>query len=869
MQLTPGTRLGPYGILGKLGAGGMGEVYRARDTRLGREVALKLIPAALAATPEARARFQVEAQAISRLNHPNICTLYDIGVEGEQTYLVMELLDGETLDRRLQRGPLPVDEVLRIGAQVAQGLDAVHRLGIIHRDLKPSNIALTKHGAKLLDFGLAHGSALRSEPADLTASPTISSPITAKGAIVGTLQYMSPEQLAGKPLDARSDLWSLGAILYEMVTGVRAFQGDSQASIIGAIMAQEPAPVSQVAPACPLPLRRLIARCLAKSPDDRWQSARDLAQELGGMRADMAESSGTIAKPAETKQSRPPWLRFLWPAIGLTGAAILAFVLFGKQHGPNVNPNVRIASLDLPFGRTGYPGLSRDGQWLAVPALDQRGRPGLYFTNVHGGDQRLIFSSRDLYWIDYADISPDGSRIVFNGNSLMNNNREVRVVPALGGEDRLVAVGTGPQWRPDGERIGYIVSGWQSKTGYFEIWSVRPDGSDNRRELSDSTFAGKGRAGFTWSPDCRSIAYTRSFDNDSRQAIVVRDLASGRTQQITHEHEVIDEVSWTTRGDIVFSSNRSGALNLWVVRASGGAATQLTRGPGPDLGIRVSGDGGTVLCTQMRPTGQIWIGNLATGATQQVTRDDVNPIIATLSPDGQHIVVPIAETDPSRRVAPLYIMNRDGSGRRRITPEGSYVYQADWSPNGRKLAYAEVDSSHGDSAYVWVTDLQSGDPPREVARGTSMWWQSDSTLGAIDYTRTRLLSIPDGRVLEASPDSTFFYTYGEYKVIFDMRPRRSGTWLQSPGSGPDHLRRIDMNPAEMLTAGRRTPFMIGLSDSLGLYRWDLLGGRRERLSGNYPGLTINQTMVMNWDDREFTYVASGVASRLLLITGWR
>src|SRR5262245_30680302 len=210
MSLAPGTRLGPYEIVGRLGAGGMGEVYRARDTRLGRDVALKLIPAALAASPEARARFQVEAQAISRLNHPNICTLYDVGVEGEHPYFVMELLDGETLDRRLRRGPLPVDEVLRVGAEVASALDAAHRHGIIHRDLKPSNVALTKHGAKLLDFGLARGPALRSEPGDLTESPTVSSPITAKGAIVGTLQYMSPEQLAGKPLDGRTGPWSLG-----------------------------------------------------------------------------------------------------------------------------------------------------------------------------------------------------------------------------------------------------------------------------------------------------------------------------------------------------------------------------------------------------------------------------------------------------------------------------------------------------------------------------------------------------------------------------------------------------------------------------------------------------------------------------------
>jgi len=847
----------------------MGEVYRARDTRLGRDVAIKLIPAALAATPEARARFQVEAQAISRLNHPNICTLYDIGVEGEQTYLVMELLDGETLDRRLQRGPLPVDEVLRIGAQVARGLDAVHRLGIIHRDLKPSNIAITKHGAKLLDFGLAHGPTLRSEPADLTASPTVSSPITAKGAIVGTLQYMSPEQLAGKPLDARSDLWSLGTILYEMVTGIRAFQGDSQASIIGAIMAQEPAPLSQVMPACPLPLRRLIARCLAKSPEDRWQTARDLAQELEGMRADMAESSGSIAKPTGATLSRPPWLRFLWPGIGLTGAVILAFVLFGKQTGPRVNSGVRITPLDLPFSETSYPGLSRDGQWLAVPAADRTGRPGLYFMNVHGGNQRLIFSSPNLNWIDYADISPDGGSIVFTGENAYANRVEIRVVPTLGGDDRLVGLGVEALWRPDGQRIGILKTGRTSKSGHLEVWTVRPDGSDARREFADSTSPGLGRCGFTWSPDGRQIAYTRGLDGETRQVIMVMDLASGRAHPITHEREVIDELCWTTRGDIVFSTNRSGTVNLWVVRASGGPATQLTRGPGPDLGVRVSADGATVLCMQQRPTGQIWIGNLATGAAQQVTRDDVNPTSAALSRDGRQIIASIAGTDPIKREAPLYIMNRDGSGRRRITDEETQSLNGDWSPDGRTIAYAAADPGHRDSAYVWVMDARGGSAPRKVCRGGFVWWMTDSTLYVYDAVRTWIVSVPDGRFLRKSQDSTLVVPSGAYNLVIDLRAERAGYWIETRDRGASRLTRLDLTPTDVIGLPRRSPFLLCFNDSAGLYRYLPLDHKRERMNKTFPGLTVNSRVLMNWDDREFAYIAPGTISRLLLITGWR
>lgn len=845
----------------------MGEVYRARDTRLGREVALKLIPAALAGTAEARARFQIEAQAISRLNHPNICTLYDVGVDGDRTYLVMELLDGETLDRRLRHGPLPVDEVLRIGAQIAHGLDAAHRHGIIHRDLKPSNIALTTHGAKLLDFGLARGPALRTEPADVTQSPTVSTPITAKGAIVGTLQYMSPEQLEGKPLDPRSDLWSFGAILYEMVTGIRAFQGDSQASIIGAIMAQEPSPISQVAPACPLPLRRLISRCLTKSPEQRWQTAHDLAQELDGMRADRSESSGTF-RPERPTPDRRPWLKLIGPAIGLIGAAILAFVLFGHQHGPEVSPNVRITPLDLPFQETGYPGLSRDGQWLAVPATDQTGRPGLYFINVHGGDQRRIFSSRDLTWIDYADISPDGSQIVFAGTSALNFDSEVRVVPALGGDDRLVAHGRGPQWRPDGQRIGYLVSTSHSKSGHLEIWSVRPDGSDAKREVADSTTTGRGREGFTWSPDGRQIAYTRGLDGETRQVIMVRDLASGRTRQITREHEIIDEVIWTSHGDIVFSSNRSGSENLWVVRASGGAATQLTRGPGPDLGIRVSGDGATVLCTQQRYTGQIWIGNLATGAAQQVTRDDANPVLATLSPDGSQLAVAIAGTDPLKKVSPLYVMNRDGSGRRRITGAESNVSGGDWSPDGRTLAYSERDSTRGDSFYVWVVD-PSGGSPRRIARGDYPWWLSDSRMLVETFRRSAIVSMPDGHIVQQSQDSTLVFPSGGNTILFDLRAGRGGYWFGEPGLDVSAFRRMDLVPTDVVSFSRRLPFVLCFNDSLGLYRYRPADGRRERVPWKYPGLTVNSRVVMNWDDREFAYIAPGMASRLLLITGWR
>src|SRR5688572_26620076 len=277
MSPSPGHRLGPYEIISPLGAGGMGEVYRARDTRLGRDVAIKVLPEHLSANLEVRTRFEREARTVSGLNHPNICVLHDVGREGDTDYLVMELIEGDTLAARVAKGALPTSDTLRIGVQIADALDRAHRAGVVHRDLKPGNIMLTKSGAKLMDFGLARAVGMAGAAglntgvtvAGLTQSPTVGQPLTAEGTIIGTFQYMSPEQLEGKETDARGDLWALGCVLYEMATGQRAFDGKSQASLIGSIMTSAPAPVSQVAPMSPPPLDRVVAACLAKDPADR------------------------------------------------------------------------------------------------------------------------------------------------------------------------------------------------------------------------------------------------------------------------------------------------------------------------------------------------------------------------------------------------------------------------------------------------------------------------------------------------------------------------------------------------------------------------------------------------------------------------
>ena len=276
MTLDAGSRLGPYEITSRLGAGGMGEVYQALDTRLDRSVAIKVLPSELAHNDQLQQRFEREAKTISQLNHPNICTLYDVGHENGVAYLVMELLDGETLADRIARGPLPLADVVRYGSQIAQGLSRAHRAGIVHRDLKPGNIMITKSGAKLLDFGLAKSAVIEINPEGATQQK----PLTREGTILGTFQYMAPEQLEGTEADARTDIFAFGAVLYEMVTGKRAFAGKTKTSLIAAIVGGEPPPITALQPLAPTSLEHVITKCLEKDPDDRWQSAHDVGEEL-------------------------------------------------------------------------------------------------------------------------------------------------------------------------------------------------------------------------------------------------------------------------------------------------------------------------------------------------------------------------------------------------------------------------------------------------------------------------------------------------------------------------------------------------------------------------------------------------------------
>src|SRR5215470_6220605 len=404
MPIAPGTRLGPYEIGVPLGAGGMGEVYRAKDTRLERTVAVKILPAHLSADPVRKQRFEREAKTISCLNHPHICVLYDVGHQDGTDYLVMECVEGETLAKRLEKGPLPLEQVLKYGAQIADALDKAHRAGIVHRDLKPGNIMLTPTGAKLLDFGLAKPAAPLVSGATLTVAAQ-TTPVTQEGMIVGTFQYMSPEQVEGKELDGRSDIFSLGAVLYEALTGNKAFEGKTQLSVASAILEKEPAPISTIKPMTPPSLDHFIKKCLAKFPDERWQSASDLASELKWIGEAGSQAGAAARAPAGSKK----WER---ASLVLTSALFLlatatSVALWNATHK---RPRPMYFHASVPFAADDV-ALSPDGRVLAMVAYTaQANNDALWISEVGGARPNSL---NGTHGASYPFWSPDGKSIGF------------------------------------------------------------------------------------------------------------------------------------------------------------------------------------------------------------------------------------------------------------------------------------------------------------------------------------------------------------------------------------------------------------------------------------------------------------------------
>jgi len=431
MTLEKGHKLGPYEVESPIGAGGMGEVYRAKDTRLDRTVAIKILPAKIADNPEFKERFDREAKAISSLNHANICTLYDIGQENGIDYLVMEFLEGETLSERLSRGPIPYDEMIQIAVQIASGLDSAHLQGLIHRDLKPGNVMLTSEGTKLLDFGLAkaqfNGGAVEG------TAITQTTPLTGANTILGTMQYMAPEQLEGKEADARSDIFAFGAVMYEMLTGKKAFEGTSSATLIAAIIERDPVSISVIMPMTPPLFERLVKKCLSKDPRKRWQSASDLSDELRWI----SQAGSQVGLPVHLAARR----KFKFDLARVVGAVaiactiILAYLFFMEKTKPPQEMAVARYTVNIKQGLSNvfWPRISPDGKSVAFHADDSLGTNRIWIRPINSLEAYPLLNTenaRRFFW------SPDGTHVAFFVG------KQLKRIPISGGQTQLICQGS-------------------------------------------------------------------------------------------------------------------------------------------------------------------------------------------------------------------------------------------------------------------------------------------------------------------------------------------------------------------------------------------------------------------------------------------
>jgi len=490
MEIQPGTRLGPYEIVAPIGAGGMGQVWRAKDTRLEREVAVKLLPEDYSADAQFLARFEREAKAVSALNHPHVCTLHDVGHDGGTHYLVMEMIEGESLADRIAKGRLPIDQVLRIGGQVAAGLDAAHRKGIVHRDLKPANVMLTRAGAKLVDFGLAKsGVAGGGVVGGMTHMPTEAKPLTEQGTILGTFQYMAPEQLEGQEADARTDIFALGALLYEMATAERAFSGKTRTSLIAAIVSATPRPVSELVAMTPPAFEHLVQRCLAKDPDERWQSAHDVAEQLRFM----AEAGSQAGVTAPVARRRVRLERVLATALVAALVVIGALVARGRRSAAVPSYGLTIPAITDSYARAGLAIVSPDGTMVAFPATGNDGRRLLWVRRLDS------FTARPLEGTEAAGAScwsPDSRSLAFSSRGrIFRVSVEGGPVQSVADHQKIPAI-RGLTWSP----AGVILAG-SAEVGLHQVPAAggsfepitKPDGPGGDRAHLHPRFLRDGR----------------------------------------------------------------------------------------------------------------------------------------------------------------------------------------------------------------------------------------------------------------------------------------------------------------------------------------------------------------------------------------
>ncbi len=721
MSLTPGTRLGPYEILTPIGAGGMGEVYRARDTRLERIVAVKIVSEHFSSDAERRQRFEREAKAISSLNHPHICTLYDVGRHEGVDFLVMEHLEGETLAQRLFRGPLPSEQLLRVGTEMASALDKAHRQGVVHRDLKPGNVMLTKSGAKLLDFGLAKPVPLKlasSTSATVTvAKPT--SPITQQGVVVGTFQYMSPEQIEGKEADARSDIFALGAVLYEMATGKRAFEGNSQISVASAVLEKEPEPISAVQPLSPVALEHVVKVCLAKDPEERWQSAADVARELRWIGQQSSQMQTSPAARLRFPRRTAAFL-MLVAVVALAAGALLSWQALRNRSRAAAQPTVRF-TLEAPLQQAAV-----DLDWRVVEFSPDGSRLAM----VSGENDNSYIYLRRMAELEAARLentqgafnpffSPDGKWIAYTVG------RTLKRISVDGGAPQPVcdAEWGGGTWLNDDTIVytpAYVTGLWQvSASGGTPRMLTAPDKS-------------KGELGHWWPqvlPNQQSILFTIFHIPADRSRMAVLSLETGKVKAVL---EGGMSARYVSSGHLLFA--RSGTLmavpfDLQRLEVTGAAVPVLDGvAEEPTNGLAqysVSSQGALAyLSASFQPKSKVvWVdrkgGAKPLSATEREYRADPR-----LSPDGRRLAVSATEGNRD-----LWVHDMERGTWTRLTQWGGGDFSPAWTADGRQL--------------VFISERPLFELHRKAADGSG----TEETLGSGLYDRHPTGISPDGKLL--------------------------------------------------------------------------------------------------------------------------
>jgi Tol biopolymer transport system component len=756
MQITVGSRLGPYEIVAPIGAGGMGEVYKARDTRLDRSVAVKILPAAFADNAQLKIRFEREAKTISQLTHPHICTLYDVGNENGVEYLVMELLDGDTLGDRLARGPLPLRDVLRYGREIAAALDRAHRAGVVHRDLKPGNVMITKSGAKLLDFGLAKGGSIEISPDGATQQKSL----TQEGTILGTFQYMAPEQLEGIEADARTDIFALGAVLYEMSTGRRAFDGKTKTSLIAAIVGGEPKPIRDLQPLTPAAFEHVIAKCLAKDPDQRWQSASDIASEL-----EWIGGATSIEAGAGHKTRRGRWhLGTIAPvvlALLLVAAALVSWRVF--RHSAAEIPMVMSLTMPAHEGDMfGHAAFSPDGSTVALIADSGGSVAGGKSTRTLWIRQLDRFEPRELPGTEGAlhpFWSPDGKSVGFFAQG------KLKRIAIAGGPPQVICdapLAWGGSWNRDGVIIF-------CSQGVGPLFRVDANGG-TPRPVTKLAPREEAHRWPVFLPDGDHFIFQGDAYHTEDHHIKVGSLRDGSSRDL---FQGVTNATYVEPGELLFV--RSGALlaqafDAKTLAVSGEprviAEKVVENDDNHSYEFTASSNGRLIYRSGRTESQLTWVdrSGRAAGIVGEPHRLGPN---FRLSPDQQRVIVD--ETDADGRADDLWIFNVARPLATRFTFDPAGEFGGLWSADGSKVVFTSMRSGMGD---LYEADAGT---PTNIKRITSVADQ----LGPTSLTRDGAWVLAD-RYLNADTDLWMFPLAGGAARAYLSTPFAEASAALSP-----------------------------------------------------------------------------------------